>query len=209
MPPTQPASVLSLQEAPSRSRIRLPSNSYNPEVLRRRRPWWARKWNPESTQPSLSSTLAARAGPMRRDNCRRHLTEAGTVCATRNAVVHTDTSRHWKSKRKRLQSFTFDVYWCKILMGGSFQGQLDLIRANSKKSFQLATPWWNTENRNASRAPAQEGGPGQRVLRPVAGGTAGSGAGSTGLKSGRRCPTRDGGIRGRDSSTAALRAAAI
>ena len=117
MPPTQPASVLSLQEAPSRSRIRLPSNSYNPEVLRRRRPWWARKWNPESTQPSLSSTLAARAGPMRRDNCRRHLTEAGTVCATRNAVVHTDTSRHWKSKRKRLQSFTFDVYWCKILMG--------------------------------------------------------------------------------------------
>ena len=37
MPPTQPASVLSLQEAPSRSRIRLPSNSYNPEVLRRRR----------------------------------------------------------------------------------------------------------------------------------------------------------------------------
>ena len=52
MPPTQPASVLSLQEAPSRSRIRLPSNSHNPEVLRRR-PWWARKWNPESTQPSL------------------------------------------------------------------------------------------------------------------------------------------------------------
>ena len=103
IPPTQPASVLSLQEAPSRSRIRLPSNSYNPEVLRRRRPWWARKWNPESTQPSLSR-------PMRRDNCRRHLTEAGTVCATRNAVVHTETSRHWKSKRKRLQSFTFDVY---------------------------------------------------------------------------------------------------
>ena len=39
--------------------------------------------------------------------------------------------KYASSKRNRLQSFTFDVYWCVILIGGSFQGQLDLIRANS------------------------------------------------------------------------------
>ena len=146
---------------------------------------------------------------MRRDNCRRHLTEAGTVCATRNAVVHTETSRHWKSKRKRLQSFTFDVYWCVILMGGSFQGQLDLIRANSKKGFQLATPWWNTEKQKCEQGATSGGGSRTKSSPAGSRGTAGSGAGSTGLKSGRRCPTRDGGIRGRESSTAAFRAAAI
>jgi hypothetical protein len=113
--------------------------------------------------------------------------------------------KYASSKRNRLQSFTFDVYWCVILMGDlSRDSWISFVQTLKKVSSWRPHDGTRKTEMRAGRHLRR----GSRTKSSPAG-SRGHGRQRGRLKSGRRCPTRDGGIRGRESSTAAFRAAAI